>query len=148
MLARPELKDDPRFLGPVERANHHEMIDELLSGWTRSRTKRQAMTELGGAGVPAGAVFDTLELSEDPDLRRRGMFVTVDHPGRGKITMPGWPVKMSGSHVPVMAAPLLGQHKPGVVRRRARPGRAGAGPAGERRSDLNDRQRDPGTRSS
>jgi formyl-CoA transferase len=110
VVGRPELKDDARFAGPVQRANHQVIIDELLSGWTRSRTKRQAMAELGAAGVPAGAVFDTLELSEDPDLRRRGTFVTIDHPRRGRFTMPGWPVRMSGSHVPVTAAPLLGEH--------------------------------------
>ena len=114
VVGRPELKDDPRFAGPVERAGHQDTIDELLSGWTRSRTKRQAMAELGAAGVPAGAVFDTLELSEDPDLRRRGMFVTVDHPRRGRVTMPGWPVRMSCSHVPVTAAPLLGEHNRAV----------------------------------
>jgi formyl-CoA transferase len=109
VVGRPELKEDPRFEGPVERAQHQEAIDELLSAWTCPRTKRQAMEELGAAGVPAGAVFDTLELSEDPHLRRRGMFVTVDHPERGRFTMPGWPVKMSCSYVPVTAAPLLGQ---------------------------------------
>ena len=114
VVGRPELADDPRFAGPVERARHHELIDEMLSSWTRSRSKRQAMAELGAAGVPAGAVFDTLELSEDPDLRRRGMFVTIDHPERGRFTMPAWPVKMSCSHVPVSAAPLLGQHNRAV----------------------------------
>jgi formyl-CoA transferase len=42
------------------------------------------------------------------------MFVTVDHPRRGRITIPGWPVRMSGSHVPVTAAPLLGEHNGAV----------------------------------
>jgi formyl-CoA transferase len=114
VVGRPDLKADPRFAGAVGRANHQPVIDELLAGWTRSRTKRQAMEELGAAGVPAGAVFDTLELSEDPDLRRRGMFVTVDHARRGPVTMPGWPVRMSRSHVPVTAAPLLGEHNQAV----------------------------------
>jgi formyl-CoA transferase len=68
------------------------------------------MEQLGSAGVPAGAVFDTDELLNDSFLRKRGMFVTIDHPVRGEFTMPGWPVKMTDSEVPVTAAPLLGQH--------------------------------------
>ena len=59
------------------------------------------METLGRAGVPAGAVMDTMELSEDPGMRAREIFVTVDHPVRGPFTMPGWPVKLSRSRVPV-----------------------------------------------
>jgi len=110
VVGRPDLRDDPRFAGPEERARHLAAVDEVISAWTRRRTKREAMRELGEAGVPAGAVFDTLELSEDPHLRRRGTFVTVRHPERGDFTMPGWPVRMSCSHVDVAPAPLLGQH--------------------------------------
>jgi formyl-CoA transferase len=43
------------------------------------------------------------------------MFVEIDHPTRGKIVIPGWPVKMSNSAVPVTPAPLLGQHNEEVL---------------------------------
>ena len=110
VIGRLDLKDDPRFGDPVGRAAHVAAIDPLISAWTHQYTKREAMEHLGRAGVPAGAVFDTLELTTDEHLNRREAIVSVDHPTRGTIKMPGWPVKMERSHVRVTAAPLLGQH--------------------------------------
>ena len=102
--------DDPRFNSPLERYRYREEIDALITEWTLQHDKREVMAILGAVNVPGGAVFDTKELRDDPHLRKRGMFVTVKHPTRGDFTMPGWPVKMSKTNVPVVAAPLLGQH--------------------------------------
>lgn len=107
VIGREDLKDDPRFATPQLRAKNYAPIDEVISEWTRHHDKREVMNKLGQAGVPASAVFDTVELSSDPDLRRRGTFVEVDHPVRGKFVMPGFIVKMSQSHVPVRASPML-----------------------------------------
>jgi crotonobetainyl-CoA:carnitine CoA-transferase CaiB-like acyl-CoA transferase len=38
------------------------------------------------------------------------MFVTVKHPIRGDVVIPGWPVKMTESTVGVTTSPLLGEH--------------------------------------
>jgi formyl-CoA transferase len=73
------------------------------------------MEMIGSAGIPAGAVLDNDELLHDPTLRERGMFVEIDHPTRGEIVIPGWPVKMSNSDVLVTPAPLLGQHNEEVL---------------------------------
>jgi formyl-CoA transferase len=110
VIGHEALIDDPRFKQPQDRFKHREELDAIIAAWTSTRDKRDVMERLGSAGVPAGAVFDTDELLNDPFLRKRGMFVTIDHPVRGEFTMPGWPVKMSDSDVPVTAAPLLGQH--------------------------------------
>ncbi|MBJ7601299.1 MAG: formyl-CoA transferase [Candidatus Nephthysia bennettiae] len=110
LIGRPELVGEARFATPVLRTEHAGEIAEVISAWTCRYPKREVMERLGSAGVPAGAVFDTLELSEDPYLRSRGVFATVQHPQRGEFTMPGWPVHMSDSKVEVTAAPLLGAH--------------------------------------
>ncbi|MCZ6587906.1 MAG: CoA transferase, partial [Alphaproteobacteria bacterium] len=81
----------------------------------RQRNKREAMEILGKAGVPAGAVYDSMELYNDPSLEERGIFQTMAHPDRGDFKMPVWPVKMSGSEVPLAAAPLLGEHNEAVL---------------------------------
>jgi formyl-CoA transferase len=52
---------------------------------------------------------------EDPHLRARGMFTDIEHATRGSMSMPGWPVKMSESNVPVTAAPLLGEQTADVL---------------------------------
>jgi len=67
------------------------------------------------AGVPAGAVLDNADLANDPSLRKRGAFVELEHPIRGPFVMPGWPVTMFGSSVPVEVAPRLGQHDEEVL---------------------------------
>jgi formyl-CoA transferase len=110
VIGHEALIDDPRFKHPPDRFKHRNELDRIISAWTSTRDKREVMEQLGSAGVPAGAVFDTDELLNDSFLRKRGMFVTIDHPVRGEFTMPGWPVKMTDSEVPVTAAPLLGQH--------------------------------------
>lgn len=108
-IGRSDLRDDPRFATLELRDQHRAAVDELVAAWTRRHTKQEVMDMLGRAGVPAGATFDTKELSEDAYLRQRGIFATVDHPQRGKFVMPAWPVKMSRSAVAVLPAPFLGQ---------------------------------------
>ena len=109
VMGRPDLRDEVRFSSPAGRAEHSAELDELVSGWTRQVGKLEAMKRLAEGGVPAGAVLDTGELVSDPYLRSNGTFVEIEHGQRGKMTIPGWPVEMSASQVPVVSAPLLGQ---------------------------------------
>jgi formyl-CoA transferase len=113
-IGRPDLKTDERFSTPEQRFRNRGAVDELISSWTIQHDKHEVMRMLGEAGVAAGAVFDTGELMNDPTMRKRGMFVTVQHPVRGDFTMPAFPVKMSASQVPVVRSPLLGEHTESV----------------------------------
>lgn len=110
VIGCPEMKADPRFRTPESRYEHRDEMNPFITAWTSQRTKFEAMEELGREGVPAGAILTTAELAEDAYLRKRGMFVTMQHPVRGSIVMPGFPIKLSASSVPVEPAPLLGQN--------------------------------------
>ncbi len=109
-MGREDLLGDARFSTHAARAEHHEEVDQLLAEWARGYTKHEVMQMLGEAGVPTGAVLDTEELLNAPDMRERGVIATINHPVRGELAVPGWPVRMSGSPVDVVSAPLLGQH--------------------------------------
>jgi formyl-CoA transferase len=108
VVGRNDLQGDPRFATPELRLANQEDVDAAIVPWTSAHTKHEVMETLGAAGVPAGAVFDTMDLATDEHLRKRKIFVEVDHPRRGRFVMPGWPVKMSESEVDVVAAPVLG----------------------------------------
>jgi len=108
VIGREDLLADPRFTTPKARQENYKTVDAIIAEWTRHYDKRQVMKLFGEAGIPASAVFDTMELTLDPDLRKRGTFVSVNHPTRGDVVIPGFVIKLSDSHVPVVASPLLG----------------------------------------
>ena len=115
VIGREDLLNDPRFSDAQTRSEHRKDVDELVSAWCQQHNKIEVMQAIQRAGATAGAVLDTQELSNDADLRKRGMLVTIEHPVRGVVTMPGWPVKMSESSVPVVSAPPLGAHTEEVL---------------------------------
>jgi formyl-CoA transferase len=115
VMGREDMLDDPRFATMASRGEHKADVDEAVRAWTGTLDKMAAMRILGAAGVPAGAVRTTTEVLTDADLRDRGVFVTVDDPVRGQVTIPGWPVRMSRSSARVAAPPQPGEHTSQVL---------------------------------
>lgn len=110
VVGRPDLKEDERFATAELRADNAAEIDAIIAEWAKQHPKREAMEILQAGGVPAGAVFDTLELQHDEYLNQNETFVKVNHPKRGEYPMPGFVIRMSDSKVSVQPPPLLGQH--------------------------------------
>lgn len=116
VIGREDMIGDPRFATPQKRAENVAAVNEILAPWFLTRDKREAMEILGKAKVPVGAVFDTMELTNDPYLRSRGIFAAVHHPVRGEFVLPGWPVEMSDNKIPIECSPTLGQDTEDVYR--------------------------------
>src|SRR5215471_16927834 len=66
LIGREELIGDPRYETADARLRQEAEVDEIVSAWTRQHTKHEAMAQLSAAGVPAGAVLDSMELTNEP----------------------------------------------------------------------------------
>jgi formyl-CoA transferase len=113
VLGREELIGDPRYETPAGRGERAAEVNEMVAAFTRRHDKHEAMRLIGAAGVPAGAVLDTMELINEPSFEQRGILQVMDHPS-GPFKMPCWPVRFDGTPPKLEPAPLLGQHSAAV----------------------------------
>lgn len=117
-MGHAEWTTDPRFATVLARHDHHDELDDAITGWTSRRDHYDVMRVLQASGVKASAVLDGKEVLLDEHFRARGHFDVIDQPLLGKR-----PVQR---HVaakfrrfeakPRRHAPLLGQHNDEVLR--------------------------------
>jgi len=92
----------------VPRARDRPGEDAIITKWTRKHTKEEVMELVSGVGVPAGAVFDPMDLQNDPSFEERGIMPVMDHPNN-KFKMPTWPVGVDGQPPKLKPSPRLGE---------------------------------------
>ena len=115
VMGREELIADPRFATPALRVKNDPELDQIITAWTRARTKHEAMALVGSAGIPAGAVLDTMELQNEPSFEKRGIMQVMEHKNYSGFKMPSWPVRINGKPPAVKASPILGEHTAEVL---------------------------------
>ena len=116
LIGREELLGDPRYDSHEARLGHEKEVDAIVSDWTRRHTKEEAMRLVSGVGVPAGAVFDTMEIMNDESFETRGILQVMQHPETGPFKMPSWPVRIDGAPPSLKPSPMLGEHNAEVLR--------------------------------
>jgi len=118
MAGCPALADDPRFATNRGRVENRVELYALLPNFTRLKTAKEWVDGLSALGVPAGPVNDLRQLFEDPQVRHRGMEVSVaceNTPG-GALKLIGNPIKFSGTPVAYRRPPpAMGQHSAAVL---------------------------------
>ena len=109
VIGREELIGDARFATNEDRNANEGFINQIITEWTLNHTKVEAMQIIGAAGVPAGAVHDTLELQNDDSFEKRGLMQVMKHPD-GDWKCQTWPVRFDGRPPELKPSPKLGQH--------------------------------------
>lgn len=110
VIGRPDLKQNvcPEMATPRSRYEHKDICDNAIKDWLKNYDKFEAMDILCKADIPAGALLDCADITNDPQYYERGIMVEVEHPVRGKIKVPGFAPKLSENHVEYECSPALG----------------------------------------
>jgi crotonobetainyl-CoA:carnitine CoA-transferase CaiB-like acyl-CoA transferase len=116
-LGEPRWAADPSFDTRSGRLAAHDVIDEHLTEWTRTRRRAELVRELRVLGICASEVADPSRLFEtNPQLRHRAYFERPDHPVVGPVPLPSLPFRFDGiGHWLRSPAPTLGQDNEAVL---------------------------------
>jgi len=117
LMGREDLIKDSRFSDDISRADHADLINEVMTTWCAARTRDEAIAELERARIPCGPVYELGEVLSDPQVSARGLYqesTRQDGVESGTLSPPA--VRMSQTPGSVRRrAPTLGEHTDEVL---------------------------------
>jgi crotonobetainyl-CoA:carnitine CoA-transferase CaiB-like acyl-CoA transferase len=111
LIGRPDLVADERTKDNRRRSENRPLVTEIMTAWTRARTKKEVVERLGGK-VPVGPVNTAADVFADPHVWIRKMLTDVELPGaNGTLTLAATPIKLTATPAGIYRRPpLLGEH--------------------------------------
>ncbi len=116
-LGVSELGSDERFATNSNRIRHRTALIPLLEPLVKLRTRDEWVNALEAAGVPCGPINNIDQVFENPQVKARGIQVSIPHPLAGSVPQVASPMRFSETPIEYHAAPpTLGQHNDYVLR--------------------------------
>jgi crotonobetainyl-CoA:carnitine CoA-transferase CaiB-like acyl-CoA transferase len=110
-LGRPELVNDSRFDMIEKRRDRRELVNEIVSEFTRQKSVDELVDLFTQYQVPNAPILGIKEALAQPQAVVREMVVEAEHKTLGKIPIVNRSIKFPGDKQPIPAAPpVLGQH--------------------------------------
>lgn len=111
IIGREDLVEDPRCQTALSRSQHPDLVEGIISSWTRDKTVREVVSILEEAEIVVCPIFNYEQILENDHIRERGMIDEVEHPLFGSLKLYGVGPKFSRTPGKVRTpAPMLGQH--------------------------------------
>ena len=116
ILEQPELAEDERFRTNPNRVKNRKTLVPILEEKIRKKTTEYWLPLLREKNIPCGPIQNVEEVTKDPQLKARGMFIETTHPTAGKIKMIGSPIKLSRTPVTLRYhPPNPGEHNDEIL---------------------------------
>jgi crotonobetainyl-CoA:carnitine CoA-transferase CaiB-like acyl-CoA transferase len=113
----PHIAEDPNYRTRPQRAAAFTELTELFDGLLGHRTAAEWVEALAPLGIPCQVVAEgPRTIFDHPQLAANDMLVELQHPTKGRMRQPNYPVRLSETPAAVDGpAPLLGQHTDEVL---------------------------------
>jgi formyl-CoA transferase len=109
VIGRDDLADDPALATNEGRVARASELDEVIAGWTATRTVDEVVATLRAHRVPVSRINSIAEIASDPQFQAREMAVEVtDERLDRPLLVPGVVPKLSRTpgRIPPLAQPL------------------------------------------
>lgn len=114
---QPDLAADERFTTNEARVRNREVLIPILRHLTTARTTAAWVGALEACAVPCGPINGLADVFADPQVRARGLKISMDYPGIGPVPLVGSPMRLSDTPVDYrLPPPPLGAHTDEVLR--------------------------------
>tara|TARA_Y100000758_G_scaffold302985_1_gene272484 strand:+ start:2123 stop:3367 length:1245 start_codon:yes stop_codon:yes gene_type:complete len=113
VIGKADMGKNTDYSSQQSRHDHREYLNDVISKFTKSKTKYEVMTLLQACGVPCTAVLNTQDLLVDEHVKDRNFIEHLEHPdGETHKYYFGstWREKGPVTKAVRSPAPLLGEH--------------------------------------
>ena len=97
LVGHPEVIAEPWFHSARGRAEHADLLDNMVAPWIEGRGTKEVMDAFSQAGAAAALVYDAADILPDPHFLARESITTVDDPDLGRIRMQNVLAKFSAT---------------------------------------------------
>ncbi|MET0366172.1 MAG: CoA transferase [Sphingobium sp.] len=116
-MGRPDLIDEARFTGNLNRVANVAELDALIGAWTVGFTASALEALLTGADIPNSRAYTAADAVTDPQYRARAMVREVEDPLLGTMLHGGIvPHVPEGPGTIRWTGPTIGQHSDEILR--------------------------------
>ena len=78
-MGRPGLAKDPKYIDHYSRGENQEELDVVIGNWSKTLSSDKVLGLMEQHGVPAGKIFTTEDMLDDPQYEARQSITKVEH---------------------------------------------------------------------
>ncbi len=111
LIERPDLIGHADYATPLLRMRNAAQLQPLLRDWAATQKAADVQRKAQELRIACTYTVDVGQLLQEPQMKAREWFQTVEHPVAGRLTLPGFPYKLNQTPCAISRpAPTLGQH--------------------------------------